>query len=713
MSPLGLKGKPSLATVFLVVIMVAIILLTSVVVYNTFAPRTSRVYTTTQWSTVTTTETIGSYTETVVSTETVTRTTTVTTTTTITEIVSGTYTTTHTPTSTQTITTTTPGGEYQYVYINGTVYGVPEYDTSGNNLRIKFTVLNQSKEIDVYAYGEIARYLVDNNLIPFHGDYFQGIVQYRVRETYEYGVIDDTSKISIEKLVGEPEIVYSLDTSMEYRLVVTKGVLEDVQTISNGYLLYIDTGVDIVKSVLPNILKLVDEDRFNSILENLTTGSNITVSGVVYVYKGYSPEILVRSLDDIVVEKPETYPVVKIASLGEHVGETVELENTILGEISYSSGEYLVKIYDDTGSAILSIDRDVFTTQFNPYTEGVGSKATLIVYVESSTTVTLVDYQITQPYPSPLLDTSMVNESIIGYTVALKGTITDLYIRDTYVKFFLEDDKGSIEIFIPGSVYDSLENKDLVEEGSMVTIAGYVSTYRDELEVVLYSPVSVQDYSYQVPGEGYGIPQLPEHGEQPPGGGGVKLSELPDYLGETVWVIVSFDSIDYDSDLHMYVLGISDDTGSAYAIVDTSLTREAIDPWSTGCGSTLNITGTVEYSSYYGYYVEALEISVVEAVAPPVVTVEQALEEPLGEIVVIQQVTVLNYTEVGSGSWVLYVTDGTATIKVFIPRSVVNQLPDDVVQAIQNGGAINLAGYTDIYKGEREIVVYTPSGVTT
>ncbi len=193
----------------------------------------------------------------------------------------------------------------------------------------------------------------------------------------------------------------------------------------------------------------------------------------------------------------------------------------------------------------------------------------------------------------------------------------------------------------------------------------------------------------------------------------VNLGDLDGYMGKTVTVSVYLDYIDYDSDLRMYVLYISDDTGSAVAIASSSIVREVIDPWIVGCGSKLDITGSVVYSEEYGVYVSATDIAIVETASPPIITVDQALEEEVGLIVVIQDVTVLNKTETRGGNWILYVTDNTGTIKVFIPSSVVRDMPEDIKQVIESGGPVNLAGYLDVYRGEKEVIIYTPNGVST
>ena len=668
----------------IVALVIVIILLSSLLAYNMLSRNVERVYnTTTIWSTETVTKTVP-------------------------------VTTPITKTSTVTIveTTTLYSSETTgatHTYINGTVYGQPYVNVYEQGFSIKFTVKNDTMEVDVYVYDELAQELINNNLVPFHGDIFSGYVEYRVRETYSYGIVYDLSEITINKLSMEPVNVSSLDLGLEYKVVTVSGRLTSLQSVSSGILLYIDTGVDEVTVLLPNIHAFIDEELYNSVLMNLTPGVRLSVTGVVYLYKGVYPEVLVRSLNDIVFEE-QAYTEASIAELPDYIGETVVLRNTVLGEIEYESGMYCVMIYDETGNTELYIDSSLFKSEFDPYYVGTGSKLDLVVYVDSANSVAYIQHSIIEPYPAPLLQVSMVNESIDGYTVVLKGAISDLYMGGSYVIFYLNDETGSIKVFMPGSVYNSLEHKDLVQENSLVTIAGYIDIYRGELELIPYTPSSVQSYDYQVPGEGYGIPRLPS--QPPPPSSEVKLADLEDYVGEKVTVTVQFNSIDYDSSLYMYVLSISDDTGSAIAAVGSSIVREVIDPWIVGCDSTLEITGVVETSSDYGVYINVLEINVVEAVSPPTLQVSDAINTELGTIIIIENVEVVNPPTSPTGNWIFNVSDDTGSIKVFILSSVVENIPDNIKQTIMDGGVISLAGYLDEYRGVIELIVYTPTGIT-
>ncbi len=599
----------------------------------------------------------------------------------------------------------------KWVSVNGTCDSIPYYINKSKEIRFSITDGNES--IDVVIAGNVSSDAIYLKLVPFPGDYVEITGFVKVVSGTPLIYIYDTIDLKIERVEWRPEQVTSIDKSMEYSVVNVTGVVTDVSKGTYSITITLNvSGVEVLVKI-PTIIELLGENI--SGYTNLF-GYSVSISGVVYII-GTKPAIVVEHSGDIVVIGKAYFETINLASLSKHVGEEVTL-SVVAGEIEYAGG-YYVNIYDGTGIVKAFFSKDLFMEVFEPFTTGTGSNLTIKASVDSPTLVSVEEASVDKPYPSPLLSISDISEDIKGYTVAVKGTIRNLDIFTgeggtvRFVIFYIEDDTGSIKIFMPGSTYEALEHQELIVEGEEVALAGYVDVYRGELEIVAYHSSSVQPIDYSVPGEGAGLPVLPKPTagvvetdiaglHQLSLGSAVKLSNIEVVNMTTLYKV-------YDK----VAIGVRDGSGFTYIIVDLDLLSD-IDPWSLGAGSTLNIVGTTDVERIWGVdwvIVDVEEFSVVGYSAPLEVSPVDVDWSMFASIITLTNVeTVSPYST--SGHLIFNVSDGYGSVKVFIPSTVADKLDPSVKSAVSTEGvSVDVVGFVTKYRNSIEIWVYHPNGV--
>ncbi|OYT40960.1 MAG: hypothetical protein B6U89_00575 [Desulfurococcales archaeon ex4484_58] len=611
---------------------------------------------------------------------------------------------------------------YATVFVEGIVSSVPYVEvSSGGRVQVRFAINDTTGELNIYVYDPQATEALKKNLIPFPGDHVRALVQIRVRETYTYAILQSLDFLEIKRNMSEPLNVTLLTRDLANKYVRVSGTATDIREVGSGTLFEVDTGKGLVTVLWPKILDFIykDNKNYTYLKNNLTEGAQVDIKGVVYLYRGSSPEIIPRGIDDIWVE-PIIPVTTTINNISNYIGKYVKIYG-VMGEINYEVGRYSVMVYNDTSRVTAMFPRNLII-ELNPFETGTGSKLEIIGSVISPTNMLVIKYKVLEEYPSPLLSIGNITEALDGYTVTVKGIIRDLTITSSAVIFMLEDDTGLIKIFMPGSVYASLGVRaKLIYENASITLSGYVDIYREELEIVVYTANGVETYDYEPPGEGKPLPQLPgapppqpqpPPTEQPTT---IVLGELGNYVGSIVTIDVYLDGIQYDYDQRLYVLEVHDDTGKAYVLSSSTPVRTAIDPFVVGCGSRIKFTGTVKSDQKYGLVVDIGSdpgnIVVVEPVAPLEVNIKDLYNMSLGVIVVLKNVSVTGFNVIGSGNWIFTAIDSTGLIKVYVPASVASNIPADIRSILESGGKVTIAGYLTTYGSQLEIVVYTSNGI--
>ncbi len=605
---------------------------------------------------------------------------------------------------------------YATVYVEGVVSSVPYVEYDRGRYEVRFAINDSTGEMNIYIYDPQAREALSRNLIPFPGDHVKALVQIRVRETYTYGILQSLDFLEIERNTTQPVNVTVLSPDMENMYVGVHGYATDIREVGSGILFEVDTGRGFVTVLWPKALDYIyaDNKDYVYLKNNLTEGAEVYIKGVVYLYRGSSPEIIPRSIEDIWV-KPIIPVKVALKDIGKYVGKYVNVTG-VMGGIEYVSGRYSVTLLSEEASVEALFPRSMFV-EINPFEIGTGSKIEVIGAVVSETQIMVMKYRVLEARPSPLVKVSDITEDIDGYTIVVKGIIKDLTFTSSYVIFMLEDDTGSIKVFMPTATYSDLGLKaSLIREDSNITLAGYVDVYRGALELVVYSKYCVEKIDYKPPGAGLGLPTLPSFKPPaPPAPTIIKVADLSNYIGSTVTVNVYLDSIQYDSNRYIYVLKVHDDTGETYILAKSTPVRAIIDPFVVGCDSLLNVTGLVKSDSDYGIVIdiggEPGNLQVLSPVTPPKPSISEAKNMELGTIIILENVTVTDFRTTSGGSWILTVTDGNDSITVFVPASVADSIPDNIENLVKAGGPVSIAGYLSEYRGTIELVVYTYTGI--
>ncbi len=624
---------------------------------------------------------------------------------------------------------------YATVVVEGNVTWIPTVNAQQGRYSVRFTVDDGTGQLNIYIYDPLARQALASGKVPFLGDHVKAEVQIRVRETYTYGILQSLDTLKIERATSrEPRKVGYLSIDMDGEYVEASGIIVSRRDVTTGILLELSTEEGTVTVLVPNILRYLGgslegtmfkpNPRFDEIDKALIVGAPVTVRGIVYLYRGVSPEIVPGSLDDIEVEALAANETITLDMLRSHVGDIVRV-NAVLGAMSYNSGFYWIDIYDYTGKAQAILSSSLTRQLINPFYNGTGSNMTIIGQACSDGTIAVITMMQNSPYPSPVLPVSAINESLRGYTVVVKGTVVlsqqagapatvDYggslcnYCHGVaggaggHHTFTLVDDNGdAIKVFMPSSTFSHLspDAKNLVTtNGSKVAIAGYVDLYGSELEIVVYTADGVKPYSFQAPGEGKPVPTMPK-----PRPRTVPLSQLSNYEGSYVSVQAVLGEIERYTGGKYYVKIYGDGASATAAIPGDVFKR--LNPFTSATGSRLLLIGKVEGGS-----LQVEDFEVIQGRPAPLLQVSDVSSSIEGYIVALRGTP--ESVTVRQNSYVLFtLNDGTGTIKVFMPWSVYSALPDDVKQRINNGQEIVVAGYIDVYGGQLEIIPYTPDGV--
>ncbi len=498
--------------------------------------------------------------------------------------------------------------------------------------------------------------------------------------------------------------------------VVVRGTITSLTNRSTYAILNIADDTGSIKVFIPGSTR--DELEH---MELLSEGTEVVIAGYTAIFKG-SPEIVVFTSNGLqpsdysvpgeglgIPELPTPgqpsgeYKTISVSDIAmEQIGSRVIVENVVYEKIvDYSSSDdsYVIEIRDDTGYGYVYIASSLFEQLFDPWSVGNGTILNVKGYVDSKTVAqqainVIVAENVTLLTVEPPIElhTGEATEALIGLPAVIRGaTITSSY-TPSYMKLSIDDGTGALTVYIPSSVASKISSdiKALLTEGREIDVAGYIDQYRGEMEIIVYTPSGIK---------------IAEEVSATP----ITLSQLGSTeVGTVVTVTVVLDNVTYQN--HQYYIGVHDNTGSAYILVSRDLLVSSIDPWTVGCGSQLEINGTVTSDEAFGTIITAASISIVNAVEPPVPRISNITVDDEGAIVRLYNVTIVDYYESSSFAK-LVVNDGTGNITVFIPISVLGSLPSEVKQALNTGNVVSIAGYVEIYQGQLEIVIYTPSGI--
>ena len=561
---------------------------------------------------------------------------------------------------------------YAVVRINGTVVSVPYVSSTGGRLSITFTVDDGTGQIDVRVYSPLAEEMIAKNLVPFPGDNVTAEVQLRVRETYTYAILQHLEGLKFVSKVysSRPEKVSSLTPEMANLYVAVEGIVTRVSNISSGLLLTVDTGESRVAVLVPRVL-LVG----NNI--TLKTGDTVYAPGIVHLYRGSSPEIVVRDINKFHITPIEEAPEVPLAEAPNYIGMVLSVKGELAG-ISYEGGRYVLTLRNGTDCLDALLPRDVLA-KLNPFEVGTESIVKVAGRMGNDGRLVGAYVEVIKPKAPKVIPIGALTEDMMGQIVIVRGNIEKIATIGSNLKLYIDDGTGKLVVFIPSAtvVEFSSVTKDNLQTGFGVEVAGYIDRYRNELEVVVYTGSGIHALGRPLEKSEIELPQ-------------VTADELEIYVGSPVDFTGSLEGIAYRN--YTYYLKID---GVAVSIPKEELMD--LNPLEVGTGSEVKVTGLVVSATE----MKGRDLAIVKPVDPtPMSPSEVTLEMRNQLVLVIGKVTdVANL----SGNLKIVVDD----LPVFVPRSVANKL--SYVPAV--GDVVKVGGYVEEYRGEPELVVFIPNAI--
>lgn len=564
---------------------------------------------------------------------------------------------------------------YAVVRVEGNVSEVPSVSESGGKLSIIFSVNDGTGSLDVRVYSPVAERMIREGKIPMPGDRVEAEVQLRVRETYTYGILNYLGGL---KFIGKayspnPERVSSLDKSLSHRYVMVEGMVEDSREVSRGLLFDVDTGGGKVTVLLPKVLYVLSGKP------NVTAGDSVSVAGIVYLYRGNSPELVVRNLSEVRVKRLEAREV-PLSEVASHEGEVIETTGR-LGRISYDPGtkEYLVALTD--GSNVTAVASREVLSGIDPLKAGTGSEVRAVGKVVGGK-IKATKFEVVKPVPPRISKVSELTSSELGKIVVVEGNVVDVTSIGSNLKLTLSDGSGKIAVFIPSPVVSELGDEvSKIKPGLGLRVAGYLTEYRGSLEIVPYTGAGVVTYGEPVGGSGESAAHTATY---------TKLSELSSASG-TVKLRVKWLGVYYSKP--NYLIEVSDGSGTANLSIKRSLIP---NPLKAGTGSELEVTYDADAKEVTG-------VEVVSGVASPKLQTGEVSTGYLGKTVVVEGVVRGVYQ--GSTFVKLTIDDGSGELTVFIPKSVAGD------KTFSEGQTVKVGGYVTEYRGSVEVVPYRGDGI--
>ncbi len=561
---------------------------------------------------------------------------------------------------------------YAVVRINGTVTTVPYVSQTGGKLSITFTVDDGTGQMDVRVYSPLADEMIKKGLVPFPGDEVTAEVQLRVRETYTYSMLQYLEGLHFRsKLYSDrPPLVKSLNANMSNTYVAVEGIVTEFSNVSSGYLMTVDTGESLVSVLVPRVLLV-----FNNL--SVKVGDTLYAPGIVYLYKGTSPEIVVRNLSQLSVTPIEEAPVVPIGEAHGYPGMVMAVEGSIAG-ITYENGRYVLTLTDGQNYLEALVPREVLAN-LNPFNASSESTVKVAGRMGDDGRLVAAYLEVVRPVKTEFKPIGTLTLDMRGSIVAVKGNIEDVARIGSNLKLVIDDGTGKMDVFIPSATLAELSNetKDGLKEGLGVEVAGYLEEYRGKLEVVVYTGEGIRALGEPLPPQSIELPR-------------VTAAQLADYEGQLVDFVGSIEGVTYAN-------------GTYYLTVDgvrASLPREVLlnlNPLDAGTGSQVVIRGLVESPGL----VKGENLTVEVPIAPIPLRPDEVTAEMEGQLAVV----VGKVTDVANLSGNLKIVIGN--LPVFVPRSTANEL----AYVPEEGDLVQVGGYVELYRDSPEIVLFNPEAI--
>jgi DNA/RNA endonuclease YhcR with UshA esterase domain len=383
---------------------------------------------------------------------------------------------------------------WAYVRIEGVVARQPTYDSAAGSLR--FWVWDGTGEVMVTAYRTETEVLLSEGVIPVMGDSVSVEGTLRVREDFQYLVLDAPDRLEIRPTDPVEISVADVGTDLLYKKVRVRGVIRDDRMPYEGLRLLNlrDATGEIDVALSPGALAQAGE------VFDLSTGQSVQVTGAVDLYKG-TPQISVGRTGDVerLDEDIVIAPACRIGDLSARdVGSLAVVEGTIVEVTPFSAG-LKCTLDDGSGRVTLLLWQDLYAGLPDLGSWTVGAK----VRVQGDVAEYRGELEVIPQIPSDVTvlassDGAAAERQLgelgsddVGQQVKVEGVLHSLTSFSAGVKGMLDDGTGTVTLLLWQEVYDGLPDPAYLVPGAILQVQGTVGEYRGELQIMPRTPADV------------------------------------------------------------------------------------------------------------------------------------------------------------------------------------------------------------------------------
>ncbi|MFC2036682.1 OB-fold nucleic acid binding domain-containing protein [Chloroflexota bacterium] len=383
---------------------------------------------------------------------------------------------------------------WAYVRIEGLVARQPTYDSATESLR--FWVWDGTGEVMVTAYRTETQILLTEGIIPVMGDSVAVEGTLRVREDFQYLVLDAPDRLEIRPMDPVKVSVSDVGADLLYKKVTVQGVIRNDRVPYEGLRLLTlrDATGEIDVALFPGTIAHAGD------VPDLSMGQSVQVTGAVDLYKG-QPQISVGRAGDL--EKlDEDITVASPCRVGDlsarDVGSLAAVEGTIVEVTPFSAG-LKCTLDDGSGLVTLLLWQDLYAVLPDPGALAAGA----IVRVQGDLSEYRGELEVIPQIPSDVTvlassygtaaqrQLGELGSDDVGQQVKVEGVLRSLTSFSAGVKGILDDGTGTVALLLWQEVYDGLPDLSHLVPGAILQVQGKVSEYRGSLEVIPGAPADV------------------------------------------------------------------------------------------------------------------------------------------------------------------------------------------------------------------------------
>ncbi len=480
---------------------------------------------------------------------------------------------------------------WAYVRIEGVVTRQLAHDETGKTLR--FWVEDGTGEIMVTAYGPEAEMLLAEGLVPAMGDKVVVEGTLRVKEDFQYLILDVPQHMEIEPTEPVMVVIAAVDAGLLHQKVTVRGVVRDERVPYEGLRILAlrdDTGA--IDVTLPSAATALSGE-----LPDLAVGQSLQVTGAVDLYRG-TPQISVgRGSDLVVLEQAiDIAPLRRIGDLsaggaqsgGAQSREEMVVVEGLISKVNPFSAGVKYTLDDGSGTVIMLLWQDLH--------ESLSESGELVAGTMVRAQGNLAEYrgelEIVPEIPSdvqvlaaaesdPEVDSvaerqlGELGAGDVGQVVKAEGLLLSLRTFSAGVRGLLDDGTGTVTLLLWQEVYGGLPDPRSLVPGVMLQVEGRVSEYKGDLEIVPQVPADVTVI---------GMVDLPWLEQSI---GQITANDV----GQTVHLSGSVSEVTPFSKGVKYTL--DDGTGSITLLLWQNLYDQLADPALMGVGAEVSVRGDV------------------------------------------------------------------------------------------------------------------------